>query len=111
MDPTEQSMATKTIQLFYPAERVWNGCTLEPNTQLLADPRFTPSGLYTTLNEMQRESNVDKVIAGSPHADRYLFDDEVPIQSWNRPTLQWDLQCEKEGLTREWAMQAVIGSI
>lgn len=62
MNPKEQSMAIKTIQLFYPAEKVKDGCTVEPNALKLADPGFTPSGLYTTLNEVQRENNVSQVI-------------------------------------------------
>lgn len=77
----------------------------------MTDPRFTPSGLYTTVAQVERENGVSFVISESPSSDQFFSLDEYLISSWNRPTLNWDLKCETDGFTRAWALQTVTGSI
>ena len=86
-------------------------CSLETNTGKLTDPRYTPSGLYTTLAKVQKENFVNRILVVQPSYQNYSSSETFPIQSWNRPTLNWDLSCENDGFARDWALQTVAGSI
>ena len=57
MDPLQQSASVG--ETFYKPEMVRSGCTTEKNTGLTYDPRFSLSGVYSTLFQVEEESNVN----------------------------------------------------
>ena len=91
-----------------------SGCTVEKNTGLVYDPRFSVSGLNSNVYQVQSYSHVLDILEGSKDYRDYVdsnskYDDY--IRSWNRPTLNWNLECEYEGFSREDALELVTGTI
>ena len=73
------------------------------------DPRYTTSGLYTDLYSVQNENGVLQILSNSPSYDTDGSSEEkknAKIRSWNRPTLNWSLECEAEGFSREYGFEA-----
>ena len=111
MDAFQQS-GSEGEQWYLP-EIQRGGCTVEANSGLTFDPRFSLSGLHTTLADAQNGSEVSSILAGSIDYDLYVNPaqkEQDMIRSWNRPTLNWSLECESQGLTREGALETVNGS-
>ena len=75
-----------------------NGCIEEPNTGYVYDPRFTVSGLYTNVYDVQEQNNVLSLLSHEPSYSHYCGNStskhDYFIRSWNRPTLTWSLECE-----------------
>lgn len=69
------------------------------------DPRFTTSGYTTTLYAMQESNGVESILEGSQGFSRYVPNPDVTydfeIYSWNRPTINWSLECEADGISRK----------
>lgn len=112
MDAFQQSGSTG--EQWYLPEMQRNGCTTETNTGLTFDPRFSLSGLYTNLADVQSTSGVESILEGSLDYGVYITDpsqkQQDPIRSWNRPTLNWSLECESQGKTRQNDLETVQGS-
>ena len=95
---------------WYKPEVMTGGCTVEDHTGLIFDPRFSLSGLHATLADVQSESAVQSILEGSADYGHYVNPaqkEQDVLRSWNRPTLNWSLECEGQGMTREYALQAV----
>ena len=111
MDAFQQSGSDG--EQWYLPEIERGGCTVEINSGLTFDPRFSLSGLHTTLAAVQSENGVSSVLEGSYDYTQYVDPAQKKqdmIRSWNRPTLNWSLECESQGLTRESALKTVTGS-
>ena len=112
MDPIQESISPS--EEFYEAEILRSGCEAETNSNLVYDPRFTPSGLYTNVYTVQSDNSVLDLLQASPD-----FSEQVDvntkksdtISSWNRPTIGWSLTCESEGHSRQFAYDTVGGSL
>ena len=98
-------------QLYYEPEMMRYGCVKEKNTQLVADPRFTRSGIYSNDYDIEVENGVFAIIQTQPSIYRYInpltMKQSWAVGSWNRPTIQWSLECEASGKTREMGYEAV----
>ena len=63
------------------------------------DPRYKPSGLYTDMLSMQSNNGVMDHMTDQP--SYWTTGPTVQelkaskLQSWNRPTLSWSLQCDQ----------------
>ena len=72
---------------------------------LTYDPRYEQNGLHTNQWELQSQSNVYNHLMVSPSyfgtgpIEGNLKD--FKVSGWNRPTLNWSLECEAEGKYRE----------
>ena len=42
----------------YEAEVLRTGCTVESNSNLVYDPRYSPSGLFSTIYQVQNDNGV-----------------------------------------------------
>lgn len=87
-------------------------CETEKMTGLLYDPRFSVSGLNTNLYNIYAENGVADLLTNESSYSKYVtsinYYSGAYVQSWNRPSLQWSLECEQSGsLTRQQAYQAV----
>ena len=85
------------------------GCETEQFSGLVYDPRYTTSGLYTDVYSVQNENGVLSILSNSPDFGRYCNSENKKfemIRSWNRPTLNWSLECEAEGFSREYGFEA-----
>ena len=57
-------------------EIVQSGCTEEANTGLTYDPRFSVSGMYTNVYDVQKGNGVLDILQGSPDYTDYVTDPE-----------------------------------
>ena len=93
------------------AELMQFGCSTEKNTGLMYDPRFTKSGIYTDDFNVQVNNGVFAILQTQPDIYRYVnpitLKQNWKVYSWNRPTIQWSLECEAQGKTREMGFDAV----
>ena len=103
MDSLFQS--TSPGQIFYEPEMFRTSCVMEKNNKLLYDPRYNSSGLHTNQWDLQKDSNVFDHLSVQPSywgtgptAGNLAY---YTVESWNRPTIGWSLQCEQEGNTRD----------
>ena len=112
MDALEQSSSPG--QQFYLPEMMRSGCTEEKNTGLVYDPRFTPSGLFTDLYSVQTENSVTSILEAEPSFSDYVTTDQKKsdkVSSWNRATLNYNLQCDADGPTRTEALATVVKTL
>ena len=112
MDPIQESISPS--EEFYMAELLRSGCDTETNTNLVYDPRFTPSGLYTNVYTVQSDNSVlDLLQASADFSEQVDVDTKKSdtISSWNRSTIGWSLTCESEGHSRQFAYDTVGGSL
>ena len=94
-------------EYWYLPEIMRGGCTVDDFTGLIFDPRFSLSGLHVTLADVQSESAVQSILEGSADYKHYVDPaqkEQDVLRSWNRPTLNWSLECESQGMTRESAL-------
>ena len=87
-----------------------SGCTKEVNTGLFYDPRYKQTGLYTDLLYIQDDNSVTSILQAEPHFSDYVTtSDKAKFLeiSWSRPTLNWSLECEESGFTRDEALEIV----
>ena len=112
MDALRQSSSPG--EQFYRPEMMRSGCPTEKNTGLVYDPRFSVSGLYTSLYSVQTENSVTSMLEAESSYSTYVTTSQKEndkISSWNRPTLNYNLLCDAEGPTRAQALQQVVQTL
>ena len=71
---------------------------MEPTNQLKYDPRFYKSGLVANDYNIQSFNGVLKLFTDQQNSEARLPKHENKVgwqvYSWNRPTIQWSLECE-----------------
>ena len=104
MDALYRSVAKGQYYSYYPTEYNKLGCQLEKNTGLIFDGRYEPSGLVTTEGQMRSDSGVLAHMQGMPSYFSYGPSSDLlrtfTVQGWTRPTINWSLQCEEQGMSR-----------
>ena len=81
----------------------WNECPQDLLRSDPYDPRFYQSGMYTNDFNIQMDNGVMSKIISNSMIWSFQEQEEKkdwPVHSWNRPTIQWSLECEKEGKSR-----------
>ena len=113
MDAFEQSNSPG--EQFYLPEMMRFGCTIEMNTGLTYDPRFKPSGIFTNLQDVEQDNGVSSILKDEPSYSHYVTKDYEKlydkVSSWNRPTLNWSLECDANGPSRLEALDTVVGTL
>ena len=104
LDPHQQS--SNYAQSFYVAEIMQATCQPEYNTGKTFDDRYTEFEAWSTDEyTVQKENGVLNLLQGLANFAGSVRDPEVKRQNqyhlWGRPTIGWDLTCEKNGFTRE----------
>ena len=90
MNPREES-------LYF--EVAVSGCDRDNDPELMYDPRYNKTGLFTTEHDLQSDSGVLKILLNSPSFKAYSNETakhEQYVYGWSRPTIPWKLECEED---------------
>ena len=67
------------------------------------DPRYYETGLHTSEWAIQTDNGVMPILEDLENSKDYDFDmrNTWPVESYNRPTIPWSLECEEDYKTRK----------
>jgi len=104
----QYEQSTDPAPVVYPAELMWETCTFTEQTNSTYDPRFIASNLITDDYRVQEESGVLTIIATQPSYKTLVPNmperkRAIIFNGWMRPTINWSLECEENGTSRQYA--------
>jgi hypothetical protein len=88
-----------------------NTCSESEQTGMTNDPRYNSTGMETDEYTVQDSNGVLAYLTALPKygafVPDYLDKQNIVYDGWIRPTINWSLECEANGYSRQQGFQTV----